>query len=185
MQNMFNENGTTFLEYRAPTRFLIGFQSQFVRATSGMGQLHSLFAGYEPILSGTPMERAFGSLVADQLGTATAYAMAYLQARGTFFIDPGVEVYEGMVIGEHIRPDDLSINIARAKHLTNFRAKPSETTSGLNAPRRMSLDDFLEFMAEDELLEVTPQSLRLRKRVLNNEMRLKTEKAKRKLVEEA
>lgn len=184
MQDMFNENGTTFLHYRAPTRFLIGFQSQFMRATSGMGQLHSLFAGYDPVLPGSPPERQFGSLIADQLGTVTAYALVNLQARGTFFIDPGIEVYEGMVVGQHIRPDDLSINVARAKHLTNFRAKPSETTDGLNAPRRMSLDDFLEFMAEDELLEVTPQNLRLRKRVLNNEQRVKSEKAKRKLLEE-
>jgi GTP-binding protein len=183
MVNMFSENGTTFIEYRVPTRFLIGFQSQFMRATSGMGQLHTLFAGYEPVVSGEPPSRQFGSLVADQPGTAMAYGMVNLQARGTFFIEPGVEVYEGMVVGEHIRPEDLSINVAKAKHLTNFRAKPSETTDGLNTPRRMSLDDFIEFMAEDELLEVTPQSLRLRKRILNNEQRLKNEKAKKKLLE--
>jgi GTP-binding protein len=121
--------------------------------------------------------------VADQPGTATAYAMVNLQQRGSWFIDPGIDVYEGMVVGEHIRPEDLTLNVARAKHLTNFRAKPSETTDGLNAPRRMSLDDFIEFMAEDELLEVTPSSLRLRKRVLNNELRLKNEKAKRKMLE--
>jgi GTP-binding protein len=183
MVNMFSENGTTFIEYKVPTRFLIGFQSQFMRATSGMGQLHSLFLGYEPVVSGEPPSRQFGSLVADQAGEATAYAMAYLQQRGTFFIEPGTELYEGMVIGEHIRPEDLSVNVAKAKHLTNFRAKPSETTSGLSTPRRMSLDDFIEFMAEDELLEVTPQSLRLRKRVLDNEQRLKNEKAKKKMLE--
>ncbi len=185
MINMFSENGTTFIEYRVPTRFLIGFQSQFMRATSGMGQLHTLFAGYEPVISAEPPSRQFGSLVADQLGTTTAYGLVNLQARGTFFLEPGIDVYEGMVVGEHIRPEDLSINVARAKHLDNFRAKPSETSAGLKPPRRLSLDDFIEFMAEDELLEVTPQNLRLRKRVLNNEQRLKNEKAKRKMLENA
>jgi GTP-binding protein len=108
--------------------------------------------------------------------------MVNLQQRGTFFFAPGIEVYEGMVVGEHIRPGDLDLNIAKAKHLNNFRAKPSETTAGLDTPRDMSLDDWIEFMAEDELLEVTPQSLRLRKRILNNEDRLKDRKRKEKLM---
>ncbi len=185
MVNMYSDKGTTFFEYRVPTRFLIGFQSSFLRATSGMGQIHTLFSGYDTLQQGTPPGRQFGALVADQNGTATAYALVNLQQRGTFFIEPGVEVYEGMVVGEHIRPDDLAVNVARAKHLTNFRAKPSETTDGLVPPRRMSLDDCIEFLEEDELLEVTPLSLRLRKRILNNELRLKTEKAKKKLYEEA
>jgi GTP-binding protein len=185
MANMYSDKGTTFLEYRVPTRFLIGFQSQFMRATSGNGQVHTLFAGYDPLVAGQPPSRQFGSLVADQAGTVTAYALVNLQQRGQFFIDPGTEVYEGMIVGEHIRPEDLSVNVARAKHLTNFRAKPSETTDGLTPPRRMSLDDCIEFLEEDELLEVTPQSLRLRKRILNNEMRLKTEKAKKKMYESA
>ncbi|MCU0499596.1 MAG: translational GTPase TypA [Anaerolineae bacterium] len=185
MTNMFSENGTTFLEYKVPTRFLIGFQSQFMRATSGMGQVHTLFAGYEHLLNAAPPERDFGSLIADQTGTTTAYALVNLEQRGTFFIEPGIDVYEGMVVGENIRPEDLSLNVTRAKHLTNFRAKPSETTDGLKTPRRLSLDDFIEFMAEDELLEVTPQNLRLRKRILNNELRLKNEKAKKKMLEGA
>jgi len=185
MVNMYSDKGTTFFEYRVPTRFLIGFQSSFMRATSGMGQIHTLFAGYDTLQQGTPPGRQFGALIADQNGTTTAYALVNLQQRGTFFVDPGVEVYEGMIIGEHIRPDDLAVNVARAKHLTNFRAKPSETTDGLVPPRRMSLDDNIEFLEEDELLEVTPLSLRLRKRILNNETRLKSEKAKKKLYEEA
>ncbi len=181
--DMYSANGTTYITYRAPTRFLLGLQSQFMRATSGMGQLHTLFYDYLPLVQALPPQRQFGSLVADQGGTTTAYALVGLQQRGTFFIDPGTEVYEGMVVGEHIRPEDLSMNVTRAKHLTNFRAKPSETTDGLVPPRRMSLDDFIEFMDDDELLEVTPMSLRLRKRILNTENRLKAEKAKRKLVE--
>jgi GTP-binding protein len=182
MLNMSSDNGTTYLTYLVPTRFLIGFQSQFIRATSGMGQVHTLHHGYDSI-SGQPPRRQFGSLIADQPGTSTAYALVSLQQRGTFFIPPGVEVYEGMVVGENIRADDLSVNVARAKHLTNFRAKPSETTDGLTPPRDLSLDDFIEFMAEDELLEVTPQSLRLRKKILNNDARLKAVKAQKKLVE--
>lgn len=183
MLDMYSENGTTYITYRAPTRFLLGLQSQFMRATSGMGQLHTLFYDYLPLVQALPPHRQFGSLVADQSGVTTAYALVGLQQRGTFFVDPGTDVYEGMVVGEHIRPEDLSMNITRAKHLTNFRAKPSETTAGLIPPRRMSLDDFIEFMDDDELLEVTPESLRLRKRILNTELRMKTEKAKRKLVE--
>lgn len=182
MLNMSSENATTYLTYLVPTRFLIGFQSQFMRATSGMGQLHTLHQGYDAV-KGETLRRQFGSLVADQAGTATAYAIVNLQQRGTFFISPGTEVYEGMVIGEHIRNEDLTMNITRAKHLTNFRAKPSETTDGLVPAQNMSLDDFIEFMAEDELLEVTPTSLRLRKRILNGEQRLKAGKAQKKLVE--
>lgn len=181
MVDMTSENGTTYLKYIVPTRFLIGFQSQFMRATSGMGQIHTLHYGYDRVVGETP-GRQFGSLVADQDGTATAYALVNLQQRGAFFIGPQTEVYEGMIVGEHIRGDDLSVNVAKAKHLTNFRAKPSETTDGLTPARSMSLDDCIEFLAEDELLEVTPKSLRLRKRILSNELRLKTAKASKKLV---
>ncbi|TVR20041.1 MAG: translational GTPase TypA [Anaerolineaceae bacterium] len=181
MLDMVSANGTTYLKYLVPTRFLIGFQSQFMRATSGMGQLHTLHHGYD-VVKGESPRRQFGSLIADQAGTATAYALVNLQQRGTFIISPGAEVYEGMVVGEHIRNEDLSLNVTRAKHLTNFRAKPSETTDGLTPARTMSMDDFIEFMAEDELLEVTPISLRLRKRTLNNEQRLKAIKAHKKIV---
>ena len=117
-----------------------------------------------------------------ETGVTTAYALVNVQQRGTFFISPGAEVYEGMVVGEHIRTGDLELNVAKAKHLNNFRAKPSETTSGLDTPRDMSLDDWIEFMAEDELLEVTPASLRLRKRILNTEDRLKDRKRKEKMI---
>jgi GTP-binding protein len=180
MTDMHSENGTTYIKYLVPTRFLIGFQSQFMRATSGMGQIHTIHHGYE-VVQGESLSRQFGSLIADQDGTSTAYAIVNLQSRGMFFVPPGVDVYEGMIVGEHIRPDDLSVNVAKAKHLTNFRAKPSETTDGLVPPRNMSLDDCIEFLAGDELLEVTPKSLRLRKRILNNEQRLKAVKAAKKL----
>ncbi len=184
MMDMYSENGTTYMRYLVPTRFLIGFQSAFMRATSGMGQVHSIFDSYAPVSGGEAQGRQFGSLVAHEPGTSTAYALVNTQQRGSFFIGPGVEVYEGMVVGEHIRPEDLVINVAKAKHVTNHRAKPSETTDGLTPPRSMSLDDFIEFMAEDELLEVTPVSLRLRKRILNNEKRQKEDKARKALVAE-
>lgn len=182
MTNMGSGNGMTNITYIIPTRFLIGFQSQYMRATSGMGQLHTLHHGYD-VVKGVPPSRQFGSLVADQPGTTTAYALVSLQQRGAFFVSPGDEVYEGMVIGENIRADDMSINIAKAKHLDNFRAKPSAVTSQLTPARVLSLDDCIEFLADDELLEVTPKSLRLRKRILSNDQRLKIQKAKKKLQE--
>ncbi len=182
MTNMSSESGTTYITYLIPTRLLIGFQSQFVRATSGLGQVHSLFHGYEPVARHPSPERQFGSLVADQNGVSTSYALLNAQQRGAFFIPPGTEVYEGMVVGEHIRRGDLSINVAKAKHVTNHRGKPSETVDGLTPARNLSLDDCIEFLADDELLEVTPTSLRLRKRILNNHDRQKAEKRKRDLV---
>ena len=184
MLDMNSENGTTFIRYLVPTRFLIGFQSQFLRSTSGMGQLHSIFHGYEPISVGEVPQRRFGSLVAWENGTSTSYALLNGQQRGAFFVGPGVDVYEGMIVGEHIRTEDLAINVAKAKHVTNHRAKPSETVDGLVPPRNMSLDDYVEFLSEDELLEVTPTSLRLRKRILNNEERQKEVKRRKALLEE-
>jgi GTP-binding protein len=184
MQDMFSENGTTYLRYLMPTRMMIGLQSSLMRATSGMGQIHSLFHSYAPITGEAP-RRQLGSLVAFENGTSTGYALLGGQPRGTFFIGPGVEVYEGMVVGEHIRPEDIAINVAKTKHLTNHRAKPKETVDGLTSPREMSLDDCIEFLGEDELLEVTPQSLRLRKRILDTETRQKEDKRKRTMLEEA
>ncbi|MBZ0287475.1 MAG: translational GTPase TypA, partial [Anaerolineae bacterium] len=181
MTDMRTESGTTYLKYLVPTRGMLGFRAHFMRATSGMGQIHSLHYGYEPLAGEIP-GRQFGSLVAMETGVSTAYAMVNVQQRGTFFIAPATDVYEGMVVGEHIRTGDLDLNVAKAKHLNNFRAKPSETTSGLETPRDMSLDDWIEFMAEDELLEVTPTNLRLRKRILNSEERLKDRKRKEKLI---
>jgi GTP-binding protein len=181
MQDMRTENGTTYIEYLVPTRGLLGFRAHLMRATSGMGQLHSIFHSYQPV-SGEVPGRRFGSLVAMEPGTATAYALVNLQQRGTFFITPGTEVYMGMVVGEHIRPEDMPMNVVKAKHLTNFREKPTEVVAGLIPPRQMSLDDMIEFMGDDELLEVTPQSLRLRKRILDTELRMREDKRRRLMV---
>jgi GTP-binding protein len=183
MTNMKTENGTMFITYIVPTRFLIGFQSHFMRATSGMGQFNTLFHSYAPILKAQPPVRQFGSLVAMEQGTAMAYAMTNLQSRGTFFIEPTTEVYKGMVVGESIRPGDLDMNVNKSKNLTKVRTKNYADEIRLKAARQMSLDDFIEFLAEDELLEVTPDSLRIRKRVLDPDQRIRDRKRREKLVE--
>ncbi len=183
MIDMLSENGMTFMRYYIPTRFLIGFQSNFMRATSGMGQLHSIFHDYAPIGGEVP-QRQNGSLIAWEKGTSTSYALLNAQSRGKLFIGPGVDVYEGMVVGENARAEDLAVNVAKTKHVTNHRAKPSETVDGLVPPRNMSLDECIEFLADDELLEVTPQSLRLRKRILDTDLRQKETKKRKALLAE-
>jgi GTP-binding protein len=175
MRDLQSRNGTAYLQYLTPTRGLLGFRSQFLRATGGMGQLHMLYHGYAPLAGPIP-RRQFGSLVAWEAGIAAAYALTHTQARGTFFIEPGAEVYEGMVIGQHIRGEDLAINVTRTKHLSAVHTKYYGEELRLSAPRVMSLDDCIEFLSDDELLEVTPTSLRLRKRILNNEERQKEQK---------
>ncbi len=181
MVDMRTESGTTYLKYLVPTRGLLGFRSNFMTATSGMGQIHSLFYGYEPIAGAIP-GRQSGSLVAFDKGVSTAYAMEALQARGTFFIEPGTEVYAGMIVGEHIRPEDLALNVCKTKQLSAIHTEYFGKDVRLKTPPNMSLDDYMEFIAEDELLEVTPQSLRMRKRILDNERRLKEQKAREKIV---
>jgi GTP-binding protein len=130
--------------------------------------------------------RQFGSLVAWEVGVASEYALTHAQSRGTFFIGPKAEVYEGMVIGRHIRSEDLAINVTRTKHLSAIHTKYYGEELRLNAVQTLSLDDCIEFLAEDELLEVTPKSLRIRKRILNNEQRQKEQKrSERMLAEDA
>ncbi|MHB8629926.1 MAG: translational GTPase TypA [Aggregatilineales bacterium] len=181
MIDMRTENATTYLKYLVPTRGLLGFRQLFLTATSGLGQLHSLFYGYQPF-AGPILGRQFGSLVAWETGMATSYGLDNAQLRGQLFIAPQTDVYQGMVVGEHIRPEDLSVNVAKAKHLTNMRRSFAEEAIRLPTPRNMSLDDCIEFLAEDELLEVTPQSLRIRKRTLNNEERQKDQKRREKML---
>jgi GTP-binding protein len=181
MHDMRAEHGTTYLKYLVPTRGLLGFRAHFMTATSGMGQIHSIFHGYSP-LSGPVPGRQYGSLVAWEAGPASSYGLENAQERGAMFVAPGVEVYEGMVVGEHIRPEDLAVNVAKAKHLTNMRASSADKAISLTPPRVMSLDQCIEFLAEDELLEVTPQSLRIRKRILNNEDRMKDQKRRERMI---
>ncbi len=182
MLDMRTETGTTYIQYLVPTRGLLGFRSQFLTATSGMGQIHSIFHGYEPLAGDIP-QRSFGSLVAWEQGTATAYAMVAVQQRGQFFIEAGTEVYEGMIVGEHIRPEDLAVNVCKTKNLSAVRTKNYADDEKVKATRTLSLDDYIEFISDDELLEVTPISLRARKRILDNEKRIKDVKAREKMLE--
>ncbi|MEO8396071.1 MAG: translational GTPase TypA, partial [Chloroflexota bacterium] len=181
MIDMRTESGTTYLKYLVPTRGLLGFRSNFMTATSGMGQIHSLFYDFEPIVGSIP-GRQFGSLIASDRGVSASYALEALQPRGQFFITAGVEVYEGMVVGEHIRPEDLAINVCKTKQLSAIHTEYFGKEVRIKDPPNMSLDDYMEFIAEDELLEVTPQTLRIRKRILNNERRMKEQKAKEKIL---
>ena len=158
-------SGRVRLEFRMPARGLIGFRSQFLTDTRGTGIMNHLFAGWEPWHGPIPA-RTTGALVADRTGLATAYALSNLQDRGEIFIDPGIEVYEGMIVGENSRPNDLDVNVTKEKKQTNMRASTADEAIRLIPPRRLGLEQAIEFINDDELVEVTPKSIRLRKRVL-------------------
>ena len=167
LQDMkYRDDGMVHAVYRIPTRGLLGFRKAFLTNTRGEGVMNTLFAEYGPF-AGPIAARTFGSLVAWEDGVATTFGLTQAQERGTLFIPPGTEVYEGMVVGEHIRERDLEVNVVRKKHLTNMRAAGSEITVRLEGMRDLSLDDAIEFLADDELLEVTPLTYRIRKRVLS------------------
>jgi GTP-binding protein len=157
--------GRVRLEYRIPARGLIGYRSEFLTDTRGTGLLNHLFDGWSPWHGEIP-RRTTGALVADREGRATGYAIDHLQPRGTFFVRPGDPVYEGQVVGEHVRENDLDVNVTKEKKLTNMRASTSDEGIRLAPPRIMSLEQCLEWIRDDELLEVTPTSLRLRKKAL-------------------
>ena len=183
MSTMSQSGGSVYFTFLVPTRGLLGFRYHFLTATRGTGQMHSLFHDYLP-LAGAIDQREVGSLVAGEQGTATAFSIRNAGERGSLFIDPGTEVYEGMVIGQHQRPGDLVINIAKKKQLTNVRAARAEVLETLTPARKMSLDECIEYLAEDELLEITPQNIRIRKRILSGDLRGKTQKrAKEELLE--
>jgi GTP-binding protein len=155
--------GRVRLEYRIPARGLIGYRSEFLTDTRGTGLLNHLFDGWD-VWQGDIAHRQNGALVADRAGRATAYAIDHLQARGALFLGPGIDVYEGMIVGEHSRDNDLDVNITKEKKLTNMRSSTADEGVKLTPPRIMNLEQCLEWVREDELLEITPKSLRLRKR---------------------
>ena len=166
MTKMVNHGtGRVRLEFDVPARGLIGFRTEFLTDTRGTGLLHHIFSGYRPWVGDIP-HRATGALVADRSGKATGHAIENLQERGVIFVHPTDQVYEGMVIGENARVDDMDVNVAKEKKLSNMRASGSEEALQLVPPRIMSLEQTLEWIREDELAEVTPQSIRVRKRVL-------------------
>jgi GTP-binding protein len=166
------DDGTVYLKYTVPTRGLLGFRSSFLTSTRGTGVIHSLFAGYQP-LAGDITTRDHGSLVSWETGVTNTYGLKNAEERGTLFVGAGVDVYEGMVIGQHIRDTDLAVNACKKKHLTNMRASTSDISVRLSTPRNLSLDDCIEYLGVDELLEVTPKNLRLRKRILDTDERRK------------
>jgi GTP-binding protein len=171
MTNMVNHGtGRVRLEFRIPSRGLIGFRSQFLTDTRGTGLLNHLFDGYDAWQGDIP-HRTTGALVADRAGRITPYAIEHVQDRGEMFVEPGERCYEGMVVGENSREQDIDVNIVREKKLTNMRSSTSEEGVHLLPARRLSLEQALEWIREDELLEVTPASLRLRKRVLQANVR--------------
>ncbi|MGW0607352.1 translational GTPase TypA [Streptomyces sp. NPDC002644] len=174
MDNMSNHgSGWVRLEFVVPSRGLIGFRTEFLTQTRGTGIAHSIHEGHEPWF-GTLTTRNNGSLVADRSGAVTAFAMTNLQERGVLFVEPGTEVYEGMIVGENSRSDDMDVNITKEKKLTNMRSSSADSFEAIVPPRKLSLEQSLEFCRDDECVEVTPESVRIRKTVLDQRDRART-----------
>ncbi len=170
--------GMTHLEIKIPSRGLIGYRSEFLTDTNGNGIMNQLFSGYEPY-KGDIATRTRGSIIAHETGTSTGYGLWNTQDRGRLFIGPGVDVYEGMIVGENAKNEDIICNICKKKHVTNTRASGSDEALKLVPPTTLSLEQSMEFLADDELLEVTPKSIRLRKTILDKGLRLKAESRKK------
>ncbi|MGW3247715.1 translational GTPase TypA [Streptomyces sp. NPDC001070] len=171
MDNMSNHgSGWVRMEFVVPSRGLIGFRTEFLTNTRGTGIAHSIHEGHEPWF-GTLVTRNNGSLVADRAGAVTAFAMTNLQERGVLFTEPGTEVYEGMIVGENSRADDMDVNITKEKKLTNMRSSTADVAESIVPPRKLSLEQSLEFCRDDECVEVTPETVRIRKVVLDQKER--------------
>ncbi|MFI6210076.1 translational GTPase TypA [Streptomyces sp. NPDC051041] len=171
MDNMSNHgSGWVRMEFVVPSRGLIGFRTEFLTQTRGTGIAHSIHEGFEPWF-GPLQTRNNGSLVADRAGAVTAFAMTNLQERGVLFVEPGTEVYEGMIVGENSRSDDMDVNITKEKKLTNMRSSTADVTESIVPPRKLSLEQSLEFCRDDECVEVTPEAVRIRKVVLDQRER--------------
>lgn len=170
-----NTDGTTHLTFTIPTRGLLGFRYRFLNATHGRGVLNSFFIGERP-LEGTVINRNSSSITAIEAGVATTFGLKNAEQRGILFISPGEEVYEGMIVGETARAQELAINVTKKKHLTNMRQSIKDLEDRLNPPRLMSLDEMIEYLGPDDLLEVTPKNLRMRKRILNTHDRIRFDK---------
>ncbi|MBB6283984.1 translational GTPase TypA [Geobacillus subterraneus] len=172
-------NGQVRLVFLVPSRGLIGYRSEFMSLTRGYGILNHSFDHYAPLQPGAIGGRRQGVLVSMETGKATAYSIMQLEDRGTIFVEPGTEVYEGMIVGEHNRENDLVVNICREKHITNVRSSTKEQTVTMKKPRLLTLEEALEYLNDDEYCEVTPTSIRLRKKILNKSEREKAEKKKK------
>lgn len=180
MQNMeTTDNGQTRLTFLAPSRGLIGYSTEFLSMTRGYGILNHTFEKYLPVIKGWNPGRKKGTLVSMNAGKATTYAMMGIESRGTLLIDPGTEVYEGMIVGENNRENDITVNITKGKNLTNVRAAGSDDMARIKTPTHLSLEESLEFLNEDELCEVTPHHIRLRKKILDSNAREKEAKKRK------
>jgi GTP-binding protein len=168
-------DGYIRIEFKIPARGLIGYRSQFMTDTKGNGVIHHTFDGYEPFRGEIP-ERQRGSLISFESGETSTYGLFNAESRGLLFMGPGVSVYEGMIVGENAKQGDIEVNVCRKKHVTNMRASGTDEAMRLTTPVDMSLENCLEFIAADELVEVTPKSIRLRKRILDNNLRAKSNK---------
>ncbi|KYD23575.1 hypothetical protein B4113_2940 [Geobacillus sp. B4113_201601] len=173
------DNGQVRLVFHVPSRGLIGYRSEFLSLTRGYGILNHSFDHYAPLHPGAIGGRRQGVLVSMETGKATAYSIMQLEDRGTIFVEPGTEVYEGMIVGEHNRENDLVVNICREKHVTNVRSSTKEQTVTMKKPRLLTLEEALEYLSDDEYCEVTPASIRLRKKILSKSEREKAEKKKK------
>jgi len=178
MINMKALETTTKLEYTVPSRGLIGFVNEFLILTKGYGIINHTFKEYGPLTGGNIGERKLGVLVSMENGKSTAYGLGALEDRGIMFIEPGVEVYEGMIVGENNRDNDLAVNVTKSKNLTNTRSASKDHTVVLKRPRQLTLESALDYINVDELVEVTPKSFRLRKKILNTELRKKQDARK-------
>ena len=173
MENMANYNNQVRLLYTIPSRGLIGFTTDFMTITKGYGIINHTFKEYRPYENVDIGERKLGVLVSMENGKTTAYALGQLEDRGVMFVEPGTEVYEGMIVGEHSRDNDLAVNVVKGKNLTNTRSAGKDHTVVLKRPRPITLEYALDYINSDELVEVTPLNIRMRKKILNTEQRKK------------
>jgi GTP-binding protein len=164
------------LIYHMPSRGIIGLLTQFLTQTQGYGVLSHTFLDYRPVTDTAPVERTTGALVSISEGLTTAYAIGKLESRGVLFVEPRTQVYEGMIVGEASKETDLAVNIVQGKQLTNMRSSSKDSTVVLRRPREMGLEACMAFINEDELIEITPKSIRLRKRILQTNERKKYDK---------
>lgn len=171
-------NGQVRLEFRVPSRGLIGYATEFMTQTRGYGIINHSFDSYQPIVPGQVGGRRLGVLVALENGKSSTYGIMNLEDRGVIFVDPGTEVYAGMIVGEHNRDNDLTVNITKEKHLTNVRSANKDQTATIRKTRQMTLEEAIEYLNDDEYCEVTPESIRLRKKILNKNEREKASKKK-------
>lgn len=177
MLDMVNQgNGQVKLKFKVPSRGLLGYATEFMSQTSGYGIINHTFSDFEPIVKGIVGGRRQGVLVALENGKTSAYGILHLEDRGTIFIEPGTDVYAGMIVGEHNRENDLTVNITREKHLTNIRSANKDQTSIIRKTRDMTLEEAIQFLDDDEYCEVTPETIRLRKKILNKNEREKSAK---------